>query len=113
MNVTIEWHGDNFNVGLASKEGREPFLSIKGCRIVDGSKGAFVSYPAKKNESTGKYWNHVWASEDFNAVVLAKAQESRPQKAAKPAQSRSGGGGGDDSDIPFSDPLKGRAALAQ
>lgn len=77
MNVLITWHGDQFNVELASKEGMEPFISVKGCRIVEGSKGPFVSYPATKNEKTGKWWSHVWASEKFSAVVLEKAMESR------------------------------------
>jgi hypothetical protein len=108
MNVTIEWFSDQFNVNLSSKEGADAFLSIKGCRIVEGSKGPFVSYPATKNQSTGKYWNHVWGGEKFNAVVLSKALESKPGK-----QARSGGGGGDDSDIPFSDPLRGAKGLAQ
>lgn len=99
MNVSIEWHDGkypSFNVNLSSKEGADAFLSIKGCRIVDGSKGQFVSYPATKNEKTGKYWNHAWASEKFNAVVLEKALASMP-KASAP----SGGGASVDEDIPF------------
>lgn len=101
MNVQITWHGDNFNVELSSKEGVEAFLSIKGCRLIDGQKGPFVSYPARKNEQTGKWWSHVWGSDKFNAVVLSKAQESMPkQQARQPA--RSGGPRDDpDGDIPF------------
>ena len=53
MNIEITWHGDNFNIDLSNK-GKEAFLSIKGCRLVNGQDGPFVSYPAKKNESTGK-----------------------------------------------------------
>lgn len=96
MDISIEWHGDNFNVNLASKEGAEAFLSIKGCRIVDGTKGAFVSYPAKKLES-GKYWNHCWGSERFNAVVLEKALATRPA----PSKSPRGRPQEPDDDIPF------------
>lgn len=96
MEISIEWFNDQFNVGLASKEGAEPFLSVKGCRIVEGSKGPFVSYPATKNQNTGKYWNHVWASDKFNAAVLAKAQ------ASKPAGNSSQRGRRDvDEDVPF------------
>jgi hypothetical protein len=69
-----------FNVSLASQEGKEPFIVIKGCRIVDGSKGPFVSWPSRRQED-GKYWNHVWASEGFAAAVLKEAQKG----AAKPA----------------------------
>lgn len=94
MNVTTTWHGDNFNVELASKEGAEAFLSIRGCRLMDGKSGPFVSYPAKKNEQSGKYWNHVWASDKFNAVVLSKALESQPRQQGKQREQ-------DDSDIPF------------
>lgn len=97
MDIQIQWFNDQFNVGIASKEGVEPFLSIKGCRIVDGSKGPFVSWPATKNQTTQKYWNHVWANEKFGAAVLAKAQAAMPAKQGRraPAQEE------DDSSIPF------------
>lgn len=75
MHITIEHHDGkfpSFNVSLASKEGAEPFLTVKGCRIVDGSKGKFISWPARKQDD-GKYWNHVWANDKFAAAVLAKA----------------------------------------
>jgi len=88
MHIGIEWFGGKypqFNVGLASAEGREPFVTIKGCRIVSGSKGEFVSWPATKNESTGKYWNHVYASEAFAAAVLERAKESMPKETPKRA----------------------------
>lgn len=87
MEILITWHGDQFNVELASKEGAEAFISVKGCRIVNGSKGEFVSWPATKNTTSGKWWNHVWASDKFAAVVLSKAQESMPRKSAsRPAR---------------------------
>ncbi len=69
MNITIEHHRDQFNVGISSREGREVFLVIKGCRIVDGQKGRFVSWPARKLDS-GKWWNHVYATEAFQLAVL-------------------------------------------
>lgn len=80
MNIIISWHGDQFNVNLASKEGKEPFLQVKGCRIVQGSNGPFVSWPSTKNANTGKWWSHAYASEEFNAVVLEKAQASQPRQ---------------------------------
>jgi DNA-binding cell septation regulator SpoVG len=95
MEILLTWHGDEFNVELASKAGAEAFLSVKGCRIVDGSKGPFVSYPATKNTSTGKWWQHAWGSEKFNAAVLEKAQASQtPSRQRQPEQD-------DDSGIPF------------
>lgn len=75
MKITIE-HKDgkypSFDV-LLWGEGEEPFLTVKGCRIVDGPKGAFVSFPATKNQTTGKYWNHCYASKAFGDAVLKKA----------------------------------------
>ena len=76
----------SFNVALSSKEGSQPFLVVKGCRIVDGQNGQFVSGPATKNQTTGKYWNHTYFSEPFAAAVLEKATGSKPApKAFKPA----------------------------
>lgn len=85
MKIGIEWfEGERpqFNVTLASGEGKDPLLTIKGCRIVDGQKGAFVSWPAKKLDS-GKYWNHVYASEAFAVAVLQEAQKTRTKQAPK------------------------------
>jgi DNA-binding cell septation regulator SpoVG len=98
MDVQIKWFNDNFNVILASKEGADPFLEIKGVRIVDGKNGPFVSWPSKKNEQTGKYWNHVYGSEKFNAVVLSKAQAAQPSQSTRGRAPR---GNDQDDDIPF------------
>jgi DNA-binding cell septation regulator SpoVG len=100
MDIQVTWFSDQFNVGIASKEGAEPFLSIKGARIVDGSKGPFVSWPATKNQTTQKYWNHVWANDKFNAAVLEKAQQAMPaSKGAAGAQKPNKNE--EDSDCPF------------
>lgn len=109
MKINIEWFDGarpQFNVALSSAEGREPFVVIKGCRIVDGSKGEFVSWPATKNETTQKYWNHVYASEQFAAAVLEEARKTKPGKAAPRRDS-----GDDMRDIPFSNPYAGRKSL--
>lgn len=101
MHITIE-HIDgkypSFNVNLHGKEGADPFLVVKGCRIVDGPKGPFVSGPATKNATTGKYWNHTYFGDKFSAAVLEKAGKPAPRMSA------------DSDDIPFADPLKSRAA---
>jgi DNA-binding cell septation regulator SpoVG len=80
MKISIEHIRDQFNVALSSKEGVEPFITIKGARIVEGKNGPFISWPAKKMDS-GKYWNHVWCSEAFNAAVLEAAQKTAPKPA--------------------------------
>lgn len=96
MEIAITWHGEQFNVELCSKAGAEAFLSVKGCRIASGSKGDFVSWPATKNQSSGKWWSHVWASERFADVVLAKAQESRPRTVDRRSRQDA-----DSSDVPW------------
>ncbi len=81
MEVTVVFKDGkypSYNVGLASREGAKPFLEIKGCKLMNGSKGQFVSYPSRKQDD-GKYWNHVWASDDFNKVVIQKMLEATPQ----------------------------------
>jgi DNA-binding cell septation regulator SpoVG len=83
----------SFNVALSSSEGKDAFLTIKGCRVVDGSKGRFISWPAKKLES-GKYWNHVLASEGFMAAVLAEHDKTARKQQPKSLQDM-------DNDPPF------------
>ena len=120
MHITIEHFSGqypSFNINLHSKPGSEAFLSVKGCKIVNGQNGAFVSYPSRKNEQTGKYWNHAWGSEAFNAEVLRLAQDGAPvapppRKAPPPQRTAPQGSGFDDmgDDIPFRDPLSYRGA---
>jgi hypothetical protein len=112
MEISVKWFNDQFNVHLSSKAGAEPFLEIKGCRIAQGQDGPFIGWPSTKNQNTGKYWKHVYGSDKFNAAVLEKAQASQPAQ-----QSRGGGQRSRqddvDSDIPFSDPLKGKLWAVQ
>ncbi len=91
MHIGIEHHNDKFNVALSTKEGSKPFLTIKDCRVVQGSRGPFISWPARKLDS-GKYWHHVYASDVFAEHVLKAYDESKPAK-KQAAQD-------DDSDIP-------------
>lgn len=87
MKITIEHHDDRFNVGLSTKDG-EPFLVIKGCKVIQGQKGFFVSFPSKKLDS-GKYWSHVYGSDSFQQAVISEYNKSKATK--KPA----------DDDVPF------------
>lgn len=81
MHINCTWFGDSFNVELSSQQGREPFLAIKGCRIKDGQKGEFVSWPANPpKQQGGKWWQHVYASEAFNVEVLKAAKASMPRQ---------------------------------
>ena len=95
MEITIR-HFDgkwpSFDIMLHGTKGAEPFLTIKGCCIVQGSNGSFVSYPARKDDK-GKYWNHVYGGDKFNEHVIKLASiEQAPVR--KPAKQ-------DDEDIPF------------
>ncbi len=80
MHLSAEWRMSQyptFNLNLATKEGKDPFLVIKGCKIVDGQKGEFVSWPAKKTDE-GKWVNHVYASKEFVDAVLKVAKDAKP-----------------------------------
>jgi DNA-binding cell septation regulator SpoVG len=94
MAISIEHHDKQFNVLLSQKEGGEPYLTIKGCRIAQGPNGPFVSWPSNKNEKTGKWWNHVWATDAFNSAVMAAYDASKPK-------AKQSSGGASDDDIPF------------
>lgn len=94
MNITIE-HFDgkwpSFNVCLSSAEGKEPFLVIKGCRIVEGKKGKFVSGPSRKKDD-GTYQNFTYFSDGFAAAVIKEAEKAPPKKQQSPV---------DEDSIPF------------
>lgn len=100
MHVNVEWRDSkypSFNVHLSSKEGKDAFLTIRGCKIIESEKGSFVSFPAKKMDD-GKYFNHVWSSKDFNDHVLELAMESQPKEQPRVVKSKADD---DDSSIPF------------
>jgi len=105
MKVSIQMHGDQFNVQLSRAAGEDHFLAIKGCRIVEGKDGPFVSFPARKQDN-GNWWNHVWASEGFQAAILKAhkeaAKEDKPAKAKAKAKAKPAADDADlDGDIPF------------
>lgn len=111
MHIKTEWFTGqypSFTVHLSGANGREPFISIKSCRIVDGSNGQFVSWPSRKMES-GKYFNYVWGNDEFAAEVLRLARESLPKAETRTAAPRRSApptkatGGFDDmlDDVPF------------
>lgn len=91
MHIAIEHHRDTFNIALSSSPEKQAFLVIKGCRIKDGSKGRFISFPARKMDD-GKWWNHVWANEAFTVAVLRAHDDSQPTQHKR---------GTDDDDVPF------------
>lgn len=78
MKITVEHKERDFNVALSSKDGAEPFLIVRGCRVVDGSKGRFVSWPSRKTES-GKWWSHCYSSDAFTRAVLTEYDATVPR----------------------------------
>ena len=99
MKITVEDEGGkypSFRVNIASKEGAEPFLTIKGCKMIDGQKGRFISFPAKKNEKTDKWYAHVWASDKFQDAIKDAYDDAMPKPAARVEQKNI-----DDDSVPF------------
>ena len=80
MRFETPWFGNQFNLEFYRAEETEPYCTIKGFRIVNGSKGEFVSPPATKSEKTGKWWSHAYLSDEFQAAVLKKAKASRDEE---------------------------------
>lgn len=79
MEISVKWSesGKTFNVTLSSTKG--DFLSIKGCRIVQGNDGEFIGWPATKMDD-GKWYRYAWASDAFADAVLKKAKEGKSTK---------------------------------
>lgn len=91
MHFSVKWFDGkypSFNLSFHKKEGDKEFFSVKSCRIASGSNGEFVSYPSQKKDD-GKYWNHAWGDDAFNAYVLKLANDSRPSRNDTPQQSKS------------------------
>jgi len=102
MEISVKWFDGqypSFNVAITSQPGKDPFIEVKGCRIVQGKDGEFVAPPSTKGKND-KYWNHAYFSKDFAAVVLEKAKECQPQKSA-PAKKQAKDDDFDSDSIPF------------
>ena len=86
MEIKIE-HFDgqypSFNIMLHQGQNAEPFLVIKGCKIIEVQNGPFISYPARKQDN-GKYWKHVYGSDRFNEAVIQKARAGKPEQRRPP-----------------------------
>jgi hypothetical protein len=110
MKLSVKWFDGtypSFNLEIASGEGKEPFLTVKGCRIQSGKDGEFVSGPSTKGKND-KYWNHTFMSKEFSAVVLKIAKAAQPETAkpapkpeTKSATAKNGGFDSFEDDVPF------------
>lgn len=48
-------------------------IELKDCKIVSGSKGSFVSGPARKG-SDGKWYAHIYFPTDVSDAIVALAE---------------------------------------
>jgi hypothetical protein len=109
MKISIEhFRGEypNFNVSLHTNESSPAFIVIKGCKFMHGVNGEFVSWPSRK-DGNGKFWNHIYASSDFNAHVMKLAKTGAPSEPvpspapARPRPPTAPSFDDFDSDLPF------------
>lgn len=52
-------------------------VTIYGCKVVEGSKGDFISFPSHKGKD-GKYYNHAWVklTEEQSKEIIAQVEEA-------------------------------------
>ena len=52
-------------------------VTIYGCKVVEGSKGDFISFPSHKGKD-GKYYNHAWVklSDEDSKNIIAQVEEA-------------------------------------
>jgi hypothetical protein len=95
-----------YTIKLASGEGREPFLELKDCKVIEGSKGRFVGFPARKEDKGGvtKYWPYMYASEAFQIELIKAMDAATPKPDTRTHGERTGrrvAQDDDDSSVPF------------
>lgn len=51
-------------------------ISLYNCRVVEGKKGDFISFPSYK-ANDGKYYSHYWMklSEETTKEIISKVEE--------------------------------------
>ena len=91
-----------YDVMLATAEGKEPFLTVKDCMVIDGSKGRFVSFPARK-DNKDKWWPMLYASDAFKVELIKAMDAATPKQDTRTHAERKKPTVADDDDslIPF------------
>lgn len=102
MEIRVTWRSEKmFNFELATQDGGDAFLAVKGCKIIDGAKGKFVSGPSWKNDK-GEWVNYTYMGPKFQEALIAKALAAKaPPKAAPKGAQGSGFDDMDSEDIPW------------
>ena len=88
-----------YTVRIASQEGREPFLEIKDCKLIEGRNGPFVGFPARKDDKN-KWWPMVYASDAFQVEIIKAMHAAETDKRTHAERKRATQTAIDD-DIPF------------
>lgn len=77
-------------------------VEIHGCKLASGKNGDFVSPPSRKDEKSGKYFNHAYFPQTVGDQIVALVNGGSNQDAGYPAQQDYQEPPFDpDSDIPF------------
>jgi DNA-binding cell septation regulator SpoVG len=54
-------------------------LEIKDCKLIEGSKGRFVGFPARKDDKD-KWWPYLYASEAFQVEIIKAMDAATPKQ---------------------------------
>lgn len=86
-------------IAIHKKGEEKPFMVIKGCKIVNGQNGPFLSGPATKIDND--WFNYLFMSKEFSQYISEMAVKAFPKQAQGSKAPASGGGMIIDDDIPF------------
>lgn len=75
MNINVK-RAKEFKSGDIGFDMEVNGITIYGCVYKNIDKGNFVSFPAKKNEADGKYYNHVYFKIDEDTLKNIEDQIS-------------------------------------
>lgn len=96
VEVKIEMSPSGKTFGIAFTKNDKVLYVTKGCRLVNGQNGPFISGPSTKMDD-GKWFNYLYIDKEFGAYLTKLALEAAPAPA--PQQSRQSAP--DMSDVPF------------
>ena len=72
-----------FSLEFAKSEADEGFYTVHGNKIVDGSKGRFISGPSFKGNDD-KWVNQTWMDSAFQEYVIGLVDAASPQEPDNP-----------------------------
>lgn len=99
ISVKIEPSTSGKTFGLALTKGDKVLMVVKGCKLVSGQNGQFVSGPSTKMDD-GKWFNYLFMDKQFGDYVSKLAIEAMPAQTAQQAAPQRQAVA-DTSDVPF------------